>query len=260
MGRAQGSLELAKAPRRAAKATPRSGHAPISALAVLHDLTKERVSERLGEQFRYLLAHEHGELASVVDGVTFVENDSYWPEGNAIVAKGRFVKRGSQEDVGDFECHLDARGDDKEHPKLTLYQDSFYLADQVKDRGWGTTWWRKCEARYRDGGIKSIRLLAGGEAGGYFWAKEGFVPSDEDFWEFWNSLEDRLGELVSKGTISEATHRRWNRDADEGRLSSVAQVVRLGYRSSWRDDQGRRCWPGKMLLLDTEWEAIKILA
>ena len=200
------------------------------------------------QRIAQLYEHRHGHLEA---SVTWADVSEVWRD--AIVIRGEFIVHG--EACGTFERHLiECNG------CVSMQHHKISLDEGFRDRGLIQWWSRECERRYSEFGIQEIDLWAI-EAGGYVWAREGFsLGAGEPLPQFWESLQEKVEDLIEQGHIRASTARRWGREIGRGKISTIQQVMCLGSRKCWYDKSGRRCWPGKMLLLDSEWQAVKALS
>ena len=195
-----------------------------------------------------LFSHRHGPLQAVCQ-------DIYVEEAH-IGVRGTFKNHETGRCGGEFYRIIKVR-----RGEIVIYHDNLWLGCKVRYLGIGRKWHRECERRYRAFGVAEVTLDAGGEAGGYVWAREGFEikGSTGRVLGFWQEVEDNICLLRKYKCISERSLNRWQRDLASGRISTVSQLARLGCRNYWVDKKGRRCWAGKMLLLHLTWEGYKKL-
>lgn len=86
-----------------------------------------------------------------------------------------------------------------EFDKKRVEHSHFDLADDLQGKGIGKRVLRQEVLLYRDlGDIDEVLLLANGEVGGYAWARMGFVPRDQDEWDFLRHQLSRRIEFVKR--------------------------------------------------------------
>lgn len=144
-------------------------------------------------------------------------------------------------------------------------------------QGFGEAYLEHCLSVYRRSGIGSVHLSAGGMVGGYAWARrfefEGPSTSGGDVrpepspqaaaaWSIWEMYGGR-----ERLTIAcEDGHAPWGLlSACEDYFTQVrdglrpaptpAQLAGIGRAICWQDD-GRPIWPGKQIMLGSEWRGV----
>lgn len=131
---------------------------------------------------------------------------------------------------------------------------SFFIADRLQGRGTGRVFLANSMAVYRRIGIRSVTLAAGAEAGGYVWARFGFVPTRLSWHSLRESLSDELDEIERKLSPGDVALVRRMLDSDDPKTVWLIADLRIPFG---REPLGRRLlagqgWGGALDLTDPD--------
>jgi hypothetical protein len=132
------------------------------------------------------------------------------------------------------------------HGGLVLHRNPG--GEEVQGQGFATRYNAKTEVSYREHGIKRIELNANIDVGGYAWAKAGYQFSDSYGRQ----------NVIDRATIHKIVHPnpKVNAQIDRvmaNRRSSPIDFAMIGY------EPGLSVWPGKMIMLGSNWGGYKDL-
>jgi len=211
------------------------------------DGTEGQLSARSENEIRTLFSHSHGPLLPIKLEVC--------SNGETVIVNGRFKNSKTGRGAGEFYRELKVR-----KGEIFIHHNNFRISPTLRGLGWGHKWFAECERRYREFGIVAISIEAGSDVGGYVWAREGFSLTDQGQKVFWPNVLWRLRCLHEEDVIDERTLRRWERGIASKRISTVQDVMCLGRWRRWVDGEGRWCWPGKLALIEIDWDGFKLVS
>jgi GNAT superfamily N-acetyltransferase len=162
-----------------------------------------------------------------------IDTVDYSPDSGKIMVAGQ-VWRGA-DDVGAFMRVF--------RPDGTVYHESFALRDLQQNKGFGAKFYRHAEETYLRMGVKSVRLNANAEVGGYAWARMGFDFADDDARE----------RLVSHAAGAWFTHMT----GSAARTPPMPKVAHAWELAALTTPDGTRI--GKSVMLGSAWPAVKHL-
>jgi hypothetical protein len=121
---------------------------------------------------------------------------------------------------------------------------------------------------YKAQGFKRVKVSAGLDVGGYQWAKMGFehTGGPAAVKSHARAYMSNVRRAVSEGRIPQALADEFERQVDEGMITSMSQIAAWGRRTTWEITVGtgdqavtHKMWLGKVLLLGSGWSGVKKL-
>lgn len=147
---------------------------------------------------------------------------------------------------------------DKKTGEPYVYHTSFNLGKRAQGGGFSSRWLAQMEDRYREQGIKQIRLTTN-DVGGYAWAKAGFDFADR---KEARVAASALTKLLNKRSVRDRLSQRQITDGQAlikrvltpgEELPTPAEFAMLGWMP------GLDSWIGKETMLGTGWHGVKEL-
>lgn len=148
--------------------------------------------------------------------------------------------------------------------RLVVHHETLYIDSSHQNKGIADRFNAHAVAQYQRLGVDRIDLHAGGDVGGYAWARQGFRIFEGDRKKFLHEQLDRLDTTLNtpnlrphaKRVKAEAAAMRKAIDNDEDvQPIHLASLGEKYARHTARDDHGNTysTWPGKSLLIGTSW-------
>lgn len=133
------------------------------------------------------------------------------------------------------------------HDTNSVGHSSINLDRGLRGQGFATRFNANAEQKYREAGVESIRLHAGSTVGGYAWARAGYGFADPA------SRQDVGARALEAGGKYSASVRSEIRRVVDNPNSSPIDFAMIGHTA------GAETWPGKEIMLGSEWDGVKIL-
>lgn len=205
-------------------------------------------------------------------------------ELDGFSSDGLTVKIDARQEMGPGSLKLDGRIYDEDGRSVGFFTRDLLVVDngrrrafhmvfeldpRVRGRAFREAFFRHAESVYRSHAVGDIRVSAE-RIGSYLWAKEGFAfMGDTDGQrraelDLWASRGRPFAEAaVGRGDLPEAELQKseavFAEIADRSREPlEPGDVARLADQYTWTS-QGHTVWLGKEMLIDWEWNGIKLL-
>jgi hypothetical protein len=149
-----------------------------------------------------------------------------------------------------------------------IYHSIFQISQPARASGYGTRLVNEMFDSYKAQGFKRVKVSAGIDVGGYQWAKMGFehTGGPAAVKSHARAYMSNVRRAVSEGRIPQALADEFERQVDEGMITSMSQIAAWGRRTTWEITVGtgdqavtHKMWLGKVLLLGSGWSGVKKL-
>lgn len=201
------------------------GWIPVSPLASLHDEAEIRAT--------YTFTDEPTGLSTEVTGINVGAGGQAYVyiqindrDGNPVGEATRTILRSDQRAVR---------------------HDGMGIEPGFQGQGFATRFNARAEESYRTHGIERIELNANIDVGGYAWARAGYDFRDD------NARAVALVHVATRaGSYSQAVRDEVNRAIRNPNITPI-ELAMIGYTP------GATTWPGKEMMLGSNWDAVKKL-
>jgi hypothetical protein len=156
-------------------------------------------------------------------------------DGNPV---GEFQRRFFSDDNGDLAV---------EHELLRIWEPD------MQGSGFGTEFNAQAEDYYISHGIKSIRVHAGLDTGGYTWASAGFDFNPANATHNARDINQRISTHPEPDRFAGVQSRMKSLKPDDPDYPTPFEISRVGWTP------GAETWPGKEVMLGSNWYGVKPL-